>query len=78
MARKTRAWTKEQREKQAEIARARKPWLRSTGPKTEDGKDRIKMNNLKHGAFTRDMRELRRVLHKQRQFLTRVKKELLR
>lgn len=33
-----RAWTAERRARQAEIIRATRPWLHSTGPKTEAGK----------------------------------------
>jgi hypothetical protein len=32
------AWTEERRARQAEIIRQTKPWEKSTGPKTEEGK----------------------------------------
>jgi hypothetical protein len=32
------AWTPERRARQAELIRQTKPWLKSTGPKTKDGK----------------------------------------
>lgn len=37
-------WTEERRKKQAEAIRRWKPWEKSTGPRTEAGKSRCKMN----------------------------------
>ena len=53
-----------------------KPWLRSTGPKTETGKQRSKLNALKHGGRSGEvvtarkqmaeiMRAVRGLRHKQ-------------
>jgi len=38
-----------------EAAIRNRPWLRSTGPRTEAGKDRSKLNALKHGGFSADV-----------------------
>lgn len=38
------AWTPERRAKQAERCREGKPWERSTGPRTKEGKDRSAQN----------------------------------
>ena len=42
------AWTPERRARQAEIIRKTKPWLKSTGPKTEEGKAISSRNALMH------------------------------
>lgn len=41
------AWDDESRQRQREVIMERKPWLKSTGAKTEEGKERSKMNALK-------------------------------
>ncbi len=41
------AWTPERREKMAKLIQERKPWQKSTGPATEEGKARAKLNGLK-------------------------------
>ncbi|QJD72414.1 hypothetical protein HH196_10385 [Marinobacterium sp. LSUCC0821] len=51
-------WTDEARAKQAERIRKSKPWLKSTGPKTEQGKRISCMNALKSGAYAAEMRDL--------------------
>lgn len=40
------AWTEERRARQAEIVRETKPWLKSTGPKTAEGKLASSQNAL--------------------------------
>jgi len=51
-------WTPERRAKQAELIRGTKPWLKSTGPRTEQGKARSASNALKHGFRSRAFIEL--------------------
>jgi hypothetical protein len=59
-------WSPERRAKQAELIRSSKPWLKSTGPRTEKGKARSASNALKHGfrsrAFIERVREERRLI----------------
>ncbi len=57
-----RQWTLEERARQAEMIRNWKPWERSTGPKTEDGKEVCKMNAYKHGMRGEEIRALQRML----------------
>lgn len=63
-----RSWTQEQRERQREAIQSWKPWERSSGPKTPEGKARVSRNGWKGG--TRQMlRELSQVLREQRERL---------
>lgn len=58
-----RLWTPEQRERQREAIAKWKPWERSTGPSSPEGKARVSRNGWKGGTRTmfRDLaRELRR------------------
>ncbi len=41
------AWDDESRQRQRETIMERKPWLKSTGAKTPEGKKKSKMNALK-------------------------------
>lgn len=54
-------WTPERRVRQAELIRLWKPWEKSTGPRTPDGKAKAARNAWKGGHW-RELRELRRVL----------------
>jgi hypothetical protein len=47
-----RKWTREERDKQSELIRGWKPWARSTGPKTSQGKTASSKNALAHGAYS--------------------------
>ena len=51
-----RAWTDAQRAEQAAKLRARKIWLNSTGPRTEQGKSISRLNALKHGQSSRPVK----------------------
>ena len=61
-----RGWPPERRAKQAAMIRARKPWLKSTGPKTAAGKRACRYNGLKHGRTIAAYRETRAMLHQLR------------
>ena len=56
-------WTEESRAKEAARIRARKPWLQSTGPRTEDGKSRSSRNADK-GHWRPQVRALGKLLQK--------------
>ena len=61
-------WTPERRPRQAEAIRRWKPWTRSTGPTTDAGKQRTRLNAYKGGERPM-LRALARVLREQRQEL---------
>jgi hypothetical protein len=46
-----------------------KPWLKSTGARTQEGKAKSKMNATKHGMRSRVIKDLVRVLTAQRRML---------
>lgn len=64
-----RSWTQEPRERQREAIKRWKPWEKSTGPMSVEGKDRISRNGWKGGtrqtfqALARVLREQRASLH---------------
>lgn len=62
-------WTQERREKQAETIRKNKPWGKSTGPKTPKGKQISSTNARKHGACAAEVKELKKALRANREFL---------
>ena len=55
-------WTTERRNKQSEAINSWKPWTKSSGPQTDEGKETSKMNALKHGAYSKEIKELERIL----------------
>ncbi len=64
-----RIWTQEQRDAQAARIRANKPWEKSTGPVTKAGKKRSSRNALKHGRGKTFVRNTRKMLRLNREFL---------
>ena len=54
-------WTPERRERQAELIRAHRPWERSTGPRTVEGKARAARNAYK-GGLRAELRQLHKAL----------------
>ena len=67
-------WTPERRALQAQRIRQQKPWLKSTGPQSAQGKAKVARNAYKGGAW-KAMQELRRRLsesfQEQQRFLDR-------
>jgi hypothetical protein len=57
-------WTPERRTRQAELIRRWRPWVKSTGPKTEADKTAVSRNADKGGTW-RLLRELSRALQEQ-------------
>jgi hypothetical protein len=58
----THGWTPERRKKQSKAIRKWKPWEKSTGPKTEEGKEKSKMNAQKHGMRSAEFRLMESLL----------------
>jgi len=56
-------WTPERRLRQAKLIRNWKPWERSTGPKTDQGKAKVSGNAYKGGTRA-VLRELARLLRR--------------
>lgn len=60
----SRSWTPEQRQRQAELIRSWQPWTQSTGPVSEEGKQRSAGNAYKGGRraqlrlLAREIRDL--------------------
>lgn len=48
---------------------AHRPWERSTGPRTAEGKARVSGNSRVHGLCSRDWQELQRYLKSLRRLL---------
>ena len=63
-----RQWTEEARKRQSELIRRHKPWTKSTGPKTEEGKHCSSRNAVKHGMRSATVRKLLVVLAETRRF----------
>ena len=61
-------WTQERRTRQAQAIRRWKPWTRSTGPRSPEGKARTARNGYKGGVRPM-LRELARALRDQRREL---------
>lgn len=69
-----RKWTPEERTAQAALIRAQKPWEKSTGPKTAEGKKRSSRNAVTHGLNTDEGRAFTDALRETRQMLRLLKK----
>jgi hypothetical protein len=47
-----RQWTQAERVQQSQLIQKIRPWEKSTGPRTLDGKEKSKMNSFKDGTYT--------------------------
>ncbi len=61
-------WTLERRARQAKLIRQWRPWEKSTGPRTQEGKVKVAQNAYKGGTW-RVLRELARAMRDQRKHL---------
>ena len=72
-------WTPERRAKQAEAIKRWKPWEKSTGPRTEEGKRASSGNALVHGYFSaetnRFVKEVRQIAAENRVLFAKLQAE---
>jgi hypothetical protein len=57
-------WTLERRAKQSEAIRQWKPWNKSTGPKTAEGKSKV-ASNAWRGGHRQQLRELSKMVNEE-------------
>jgi hypothetical protein len=57
-------WTLERRRRQAELIRGWKPWDKSTGPKTIEGKSTV-ASNAWRGGHRQQLRELSKMVNEE-------------
>ncbi len=69
----SKGWTEERRKKQAEAIRRWKPWEKSTGPRTEAGKNNCKMNALKLDRQSLSLKEAEKALKANRDFIKHIR-----
>ena len=65
-------WTEQARQKQAEMIRQNKPWEKSTGPTSDEGKAQSARNATKTGLRGADYLALRRALITQSNYLRKI------
>lgn len=56
-------WTQERRLRQSEAIKRWKPWEKSTGAKTTEGKEKSKMNAWKHGSRGNFCKQLLKIIY---------------
>lgn len=62
-------WSEERKQRQAEAIRRWKPWEKSTGPKSKEGKERAAANSFGNGFHTQEWLALRKLMKLQRLYL---------
>ncbi|MGB4058279.1 MAG: hypothetical protein WBK77_09375 [Alphaproteobacteria bacterium] len=67
-----RKWTQEERARQADLIRQNKPWEKSTGPRTAEGKAQSSKNSLKHGFYNSFWNQFRATLRDHQHYLERI------
>lgn len=68
---KVKGWSAARRARQAEAINRWKPWEKSTGPKSEEGKARSAMRGYK-GGTRKTLREVARILREQAEALKKI------
>lgn len=63
-----RQWTEKEKKRQACVIRRHRPWRKSTGPRTQEGKDTSKYNAVKHGQRSAHYIRMRKALAAQGRF----------
>ena len=64
-------WSKDSRERQGKTINSHKPWQNSTGPKSDEGKQRSSRNSDKGKTPLRTIQKMITKVHKERIELTR-------
>jgi hypothetical protein len=67
--RKTNGWSEQRRSRHRELIHRWKPWLKSTGPKSKNGKAVVSRNALKHGARSVRIRKVDAIIAEFRESL---------
>jgi hypothetical protein len=68
-----RNWTSEARAAHSALIRELKPWKKSTGPRTKNGKTKSKRNALKHGTRSEEWKQFLHALRLQKEFVRKVR-----
>lgn len=62
-------------ERLREAAKRNKPWSKATGPRTKQGKNRSKMNALKHGGYSAPVKAARKRMAEQMKLIRQILSE---
>lgn len=73
---KTKGWSDERRQKQRQRLMESRPWEKSTGPRTAEGREKSKINRLKHGRRSAAMKDLLAALQIQKRFVRALNTQL--
>jgi hypothetical protein len=70
----SRLWTAEEKHKQSQLIKRWQPWSKSTGPKTQAGKEKSKMNARKHGGYCAGLKQYRQSIAQCRKLVCNIRK----